>query len=116
MEEMIARCGLLCNECPAYIATKTNDDELRRQTAAQWSEAYGHDIPPEAVNCVGCLPQEGAHIGHCAECEIRSCAESKNVSNCGVCPDYNCERMAGFLAFCKSDELAQRLEKLHQQN
>ena len=25
MTEMISYCGLLCNECPAFIATQTNE-------------------------------------------------------------------------------------------
>jgi hypothetical protein len=33
MSEMISFCGLLCNECPAYIATQTNDDRLREKVA-----------------------------------------------------------------------------------
>ena len=30
---MIAYCGLNCTECPAYIATKANDDKLREEAA-----------------------------------------------------------------------------------
>jgi hypothetical protein len=27
--EYISYCGLLCNECPVYIATKNNDGEMK---------------------------------------------------------------------------------------
>jgi len=31
MKEMIACCGLVCTECPAYIATQNGDDKLRKK-------------------------------------------------------------------------------------
>jgi hypothetical protein len=37
MKEMIAFCGLVCSDCPTYIATQTNDDEKRAKVARQWS-------------------------------------------------------------------------------
>jgi hypothetical protein len=36
MSEMVAYCGLLCNECLAYKATVADDMALREETAAQW--------------------------------------------------------------------------------
>ncbi len=31
--KLIASCGLICNQCPAYIATHKNDRKLREETA-----------------------------------------------------------------------------------
>ena len=53
MEEMISYCGLVCNECPAYIATRDNDDHLRAKVAGKWSRQFGFDMKAEDVNCDG---------------------------------------------------------------
>ena len=37
MKRLIAICGLDCEKCDAYIATKNDDQELREKTARLWS-------------------------------------------------------------------------------
>jgi hypothetical protein len=96
MQMMIAKCGLDCAGCDAYKAWANNDDELRQKTAELWSRQYNHAVKPEDINCVGCQA-EGVHIGYCSICEIRTCATKRNLANCAVCPDYGCEKLAGFL-------------------
>jgi hypothetical protein len=36
--EMIACCGLDCNECRAFKATQAKDTEWKKQIAKQWTE------------------------------------------------------------------------------
>jgi hypothetical protein len=38
MSEMIAYCGLDCNECRAFEATQAKDFERKKQIAKQWTE------------------------------------------------------------------------------
>jgi len=33
MNKMIAFCGLNCTECPAFIATRKDDDEERKKVS-----------------------------------------------------------------------------------
>lgn len=113
MKEMIACCGLVCTDCPAYIATQQNDDELRKKTAESWSKMLGHDVRPESVNCDGCLSQTGRLIGYCFECKIRACCLDKKLPNCASCPDYGCEKLISFInqvpeAKAKLEELRRR--------
>lgn len=96
--KMLGVCGLDCAACPAFTAYKTDDQALRIKTAEEWSRQFGVQMPPEAVNCVGCLKPEGPKIGHCAECEIRKCGLAKKVKNCGLCKDYPCDKISAFLA------------------
>jgi len=96
--KILAMCGLDCAACPAFIAHKTDDQALRVKTAAEWSKQFGVQMQPEAVNCVGCLKTKGPQIGHCAECEIRKCGLAKKVKNCGLCPDYPCDKISKFIA------------------
>jgi len=96
--KMLGMCGLDCAVCPAYIAYKTDDQALRVKTADEWSKQFNITLKPEDINCVSCLKTKGAHIGHCAECEIRKCGQAKRVKNCALCDDYPCEKISKFIA------------------
>ena len=97
MDEIIAYCGLTCTECPAYIAARKDDDNLRKKTAEEWSKQFNTEIKPEDVNCDGCLVTDGRHIGYCAMCEIRKCGMEHAVENCAHCADFECEKLTAFL-------------------
>jgi len=84
MEKVIACCGLNCATCDAHTATIANDDELRAKTAATWKVQFGADITPGMINCTGCR-EEGVKFAHCAECEIRKCADAKGFKTCASC-------------------------------
>ena len=96
MEKMIAYCGLVCTNCGAYIATQKNDDKMRAEIAADWTAKYNHPFKPEDINCVGCIPAAGLHVGHCYMCELRKCGQAKGVLNCGLCRDYSCAKTDEF--------------------
>lgn len=52
-DKMISCCGMVCTDCPSYIATKTDDRPLKVKTAKQWSGPE-YEVPPEDVDCDGC--------------------------------------------------------------
>lgn len=93
MGRMVSFCGLDCAICPAFLSHKNNDQALRKKTSLEWSKMYQVDLKPEDINCVGCTVAEGVHIGHCSECEYRRCGQSKNLANCGDCPEYACAKL-----------------------
>ena len=95
---LIAKCGLDCSECNAYKAYANNDEVLRKKTAEVWSQQYGHSVKPEDINCAGCTDLKGAHIGYCAQCEVRACGIQHNIPNCASCPEYGCEKLTKFWA------------------
>lgn len=88
-------CGINCENCDAFKATKNNDNEFRKATAEKWSKEYNHEFKPEDVNCEGCMT-EGRHLGYCSQCNIRKCAIDEKVQSCGKCPDYPCEAISEF--------------------
>jgi hypothetical protein len=94
---MISYCGLVCTECPAYLATQNDDDERRRSVAETWSRQYGSDLKPEDINCSGCLPGEEVYFSHCLVCDIRACGMDKGVENCAHCADFACDKLGPFL-------------------
>uniref|UniRef100_A0A7V1EHH9 DUF3795 domain-containing protein n=1 Tax=candidate division WOR-3 bacterium TaxID=2052148 RepID=A0A7V1EHH9_UNCW3 len=110
MEKLIAYCGLDCVVCPAYIARKNNDDELRKKTAQEWSKMFNVVLKPEEINCDGCSVT-GKHITYCENfCEMRKCAIEKKVINCAYCKDYACENLTAFLN--QVPEAKQRLDEI----
>jgi len=40
----LAYCGLNCAECPVFIATITNDTELKQRTADEWGLDFGQQV------------------------------------------------------------------------
>ncbi len=40
MPKMIACCGLVCTECPTFIATQDDDDEARAKTAVFYKNIW----------------------------------------------------------------------------
>jgi hypothetical protein len=88
MEKIIGFCGLICSECPAYLATQKDDDNERKK----------------------CLVTEGKLFSHCKVCEIRKCGLEKNLKNCAYCEDFACERLSKF--FEMAPEAKTTLEKI----
>lgn len=87
---IIAYCGLLCNECPAYIATIEKDDKKKDELAKQWS-SDDYVINAEDINCLGCSRENtGPIFKFCMDCEIRRCGISKDIDNCAHCDEYPC--------------------------
>jgi len=97
MDKIIAYCGLVCSDCPAYIATQADDRAALEEVAARWREEYdAPNMTVEYVICDGCLTENGRKCGHCAECEIRACGVARGVVNCAHCADYACAKLEGF--------------------
>ena len=84
---MIAYCGLDCEKCDAFIATKNNDQALREKTAELWSKLNRTMILPEQINCTGCRA-DGIKTVYCEKiCAIRQCAMKKGFATCGDCAE-----------------------------
>ncbi len=103
MSQLIAVCGLICSDCPAYLATQAGDPAAIERVAAQWRQEYNApNIAAATVYCDGCVT-EGRKCGHCAECQIRACGLAHGVANCAHCADYaTCEKIAGFFQMVPS--------------
>lgn len=97
MHRIIGYCGLVCTDCPAYIATKAEERSALEEVAARWREEFNSpNITVQSVICDGCLGDGGRHCSHWHECEIRACGQARGVMNCAYCPDYVCERLDRF--------------------
>ncbi|MCD4678392.1 MAG: DUF3795 domain-containing protein [Desulfobacula sp.] len=99
MEKMIAHCGLVCSNCPTFLATLNDDNDARQKTAALYSEKFGFNLKPEDINCDGCLSDGGKLIAYCQDCKIRKCCREKKIENCAVCSEQPCENLTKFHEF-----------------
>ncbi|MFW9769066.1 MAG: DUF3795 domain-containing protein [Candidatus Thorarchaeota archaeon] len=87
---IVAPCGIVCTDCPAYLATQSNDLEKLQDIAERWSsenQQYG----VEDIVCDGC-PSDRVHT-FCAECKARDCAMQKGHPVCSVCSIYPCDKL-----------------------
>jgi hypothetical protein len=95
MNKMVAYCGLMCTECPGYIATRKDDVDALKQVAEMWSKEYGGNLTAQDCICDACIT-EGRKIDHCSQCNIRLCAMERGVVNCAYCSDYGCQKLDDF--------------------
>ncbi|MFW9926788.1 MAG: DUF3795 domain-containing protein [Candidatus Thorarchaeota archaeon] len=86
----VAPCGIVCTDCPAYLATKSNNLEKLQEIAEMWS-SEDHKLEANDTICEGCF-SDRLHT-FCAECEARECAIGKGYSVCSVCAMYPCDRL-----------------------
>jgi len=95
-ERVIACCGLVCSECPAFDATKNSDPKKARETAELWAREYHVQVKVDDVWCDGCMAL-GTKCAHARECEIRACGKQLQVDHCAACGDYPCAKLGAFL-------------------
>jgi hypothetical protein len=114
MSKMIAYCGLVCSDCPTFLATQNNDDVARQKTADLYAVKFGLNLKPEDINCEGCKSEGGKLIGYCLTCEIRRCSREKGLANCARCDEQPFEKLTQFHEFstdAKANFEALRREK-----
>jgi hypothetical protein len=119
MGKMLAYCGLRCDTCPVYVATREKDDdrkhEMRVSIARQCNEKYGMELEAEDISdCDGCIAVGGRLFKGCTQCEIRKCAMQKNLTSCAFCDEFGCDKLQEH--FCLDPESLRRLEGLRGPN
>ena len=95
MKAVIAKCGFRCDLCPAYEPNR-NLMPGTEEISKGWHTYFGFQIPPEEINCAGCL-NEGKHADK--NCPVRPCAIQRKVKNCGECDDFGCDRLKSRMNF-----------------
>ena len=115
--KLMAYCGLSCDGCAIYMATRETDPEEQRKTRAKIaqfaSQHYDTEIKPEDItDCDGCRAESGRLYSGCARCEIRTCAQAKGCPTCAHCPEYPCDNLQTF--FAKEPSAKGRLDAIWQ--
>jgi hypothetical protein len=90
IRESVAYCGLFCESCGVYIATKAGDmAELGRM-------AQKMCVAAEDMACDGCRSERRS--AHCRECALRDCAGEMGIVGCEHCEDFPCAELREFQA------------------
>lgn len=106
-ENLISFCGLICNDCPAFIARKTDDEDLRKKTAEGWSTEE-FPLEPGDIDCDGCTGE--STMKFCAVCDVRICGMEKGIQNCAYCVEYPCKKLE--MPWSQSPEAKERLDQI----
>ncbi len=107
MVDMIAYCGLDCTQCRAYKATMTGDMKLKNKIAEDWSAQGKTKFKTEDVDCLGCKSEKIS--GFCRVlCQVRPCAQARQIRTCAHCDEYQCEKLKEFLSADSGGEEASR--------
>jgi hypothetical protein len=114
MEENLAYCGLICQTCQIYLATREPDKEkqykMRVDIAQEIKKYYGMETKPEDVHdCDGCKT-EGGRLFSNNDCPMRICAIEKGIESCAHCDDYPCEELDNL--FTTDPGARERLDKI----
>ena len=115
MAEKIAYCGLTCQACPIYLATRQENKEeqlrMRTEIVRLCKELYGMPYELQDItDCDGCRTEGGRLFSGCTTCVIRNCARKKGLENCAYCPDYACKELRAF--FGKDPGAKTRLDQI----
>ena len=115
MNTLIAYCGLSCDTCPIYLATRETDSteqkRLRIDIARLCREHYGKDYNLEDISdCDGCRSIGGKLFSGCRNCLIRKCAVQRGYENCAGCDEYVCEKLDEL--FVMDPSAKSRLDKI----
>jgi len=93
---LAAVCGLYCEACTLYIATKEDPKRLKNLATL-------FKLPEEEVKCYGC---RSANRGpYCKICKMYSCAAERGIDFCVECADYPCGDLKQF-----QSEMPHRIE------
>ena len=112
MDKMIAYCGINCSDCPAFLATRADDDDMRHKVVVLWSKQFQMKLSDEDINCDGCKTDNGCLFGHCRTCRMRACCSEKKLDTCADCSDYECEELKAFHTFVP--QAKEMIEKIRQ--
>ncbi len=90
MARMMSVCGVLCSECPAYLAV-SKGAAYQRRTADAWRRIYGLSETAGNISCGGCLGPDDQLFHTSRSCKARRCCRDKGLTSCAACPNVSCE-------------------------
>ena len=90
MTNPMSACGVICSDCPAFVAARSRDPSVRERVAAVWHKLYELDFGPEAISCGGCLGPDEDVFCTSRSCSARRCCRSRGLASCAECADRPC--------------------------
>ena len=87
---MMSACGVMCSDCPAYLAVSRGLAYQQRVVEA-WHRIYDLDEPTANISCGGCLGPDEDVFHTCLRCTARRCCLSSGYASCAECSKKECE-------------------------
>jgi len=111
MEKIIAYCGLVCDDCPAFIATNQNYHAKKEELAKKWAD-QNENLNANDITCYGCK-NTNKKTKFCQICYVRKCCIKKGIENCAFCFDYPCPEYNKLIKKIVSPEAKKILDELN---
>ncbi len=86
-KNLAAVCGLYCEACTLFIATKEDPVRLKALAAR-------FQLPEEIVKCYGCRSEKRGP--YCGNCKMITCAADRGIDFCVECKEYPCNDLKQF--------------------
>ncbi|MCP4231673.1 MAG: DUF3795 domain-containing protein [bacterium] len=97
-EKRVSPCGLVCEGCPAYVATQQGNIDAVAEVTAYWASEYAPELTADDVWCEGCHAEEGKPLYlYARTCAVRECVPERGVPNCAHCEEYQCDKLKKLL-------------------
>lgn len=109
--EIISCCGIMCGECPVYIATQRGDGQMKKFLARKFSSPE-RMLTEEDICCLGCHSPDRNEDKFREGCKVRSCCREKQVRLCAECREFPCPLAESDIP--AGTEHRARLEEMHQ--
>jgi hypothetical protein len=95
--DFLAPCGVYCETCRIYRATRDNDHELIKKLLDAYEGKISglEKISEEDGQCEGCLSEDVSIF--CRECSVKDCTREKGYSGCHECDDFPCQLTRGII-------------------
>jgi len=84
---LAAVCGLYCEACTLFIATKEDPARLKGLSAR-------FQLSEEAIKCYGC--RSAKRGPYCDKCKMFACAAELGIEFCVECTEYPCDELKLF--------------------
>jgi hypothetical protein len=86
-KKLAAVCGLYCEACTLFIATKEDPARLKGLAAR-------FQLSEEAIKCYGCRSDKRGP--YCEKCKMFPCAAERGIDFCIECAEYPCSDLKQF--------------------
>lgn len=112
MNDLIAKCGCNCSQCPSYKINLQNFED-RKRCSWGWEKYLNIRLNPEKLRlCDGCsIPDEKRKVYY-LNCHVRKCAIKNEVKNCAYCSAYPCHEVLNIHSLQKPDAKEKIAERL----
>lgn len=86
-KKLAAVCGLYCEACTLFIATKEDPARLKGLAAR-------FQLSEEAIKCYGC--RSAKRGPYCETCKMFACGAEREIDFCIECAEYPCNELKQF--------------------